>query len=59
MKRIFSVLMMCLLSSTFMSAAPGQATLTPVSATHQQAQRHRAHKAGKHHTPKRAHRRMV
>lgn len=55
MKRFFSVLMMCVLSSVFLFAAPGQATLTPVARTHQRAHRHRAHKAGRHHTPKRAH----
>jgi len=53
MKRFFLVLMLTLWSSAFVLAAPPQATLTPVKATHQRVQRHRAHKAGKHHTPKR------
>ena len=55
MKRILSVLMMCVLSSMFALAAPPHATLIPVKATHPHAQRHHAHKAGKHHTPKRHH----
>lgn len=53
MKRILLILMTCLLSSVFALAAPPHATLTPVKARHQHAHRHHAHKAGKHHTPKR------
>jgi hypothetical protein len=56
MKRCFSVLMLCILSSAFAVAAPPRATFTPVKATHHRdprVQRHRAHKAGKHHIPKR------
>ena len=41
------------LSTTAAWAAPSQATLTRVKRTHQPGTRHRAHKAGKHHTPKR------
>jgi len=53
MKRVLSALMLCVLSSAFSLAAPGHIALTPVKATHQHVQRHRAHKAVKHHTPKR------
>jgi hypothetical protein len=53
MKRVLSVLMLWVLSGTFCLAAPRQAALIPVKATHQRVQRHRAHKAVKHHAPKR------
>jgi hypothetical protein len=59
MKRILSVLMTCLLASAFAWATPPQATLTPVRATHERPIRHRAHKAGRHHTPKRHRHRTV
>ena len=56
MRRYLSVLMLGILSSAFAIAAP---TLTPVKATHHRdsrVQRHRAHKAPKHKTPRRGHR---
>ena len=53
MRRFLSVLIMCTLASAFAGATPTRTTLTPVKATHQRPQRHKAHKAGKHHTPKR------
>jgi hypothetical protein len=59
MKRFFSVLMLAVLTGTFSLAAPSEAALTPVKATHQRVQRHRAHKAAKHHSPKHSHRHGV
>ena len=59
MKRCFSVLMLAVLSSIFAVARPSDATLIPVKATHQRVQRHRAHKAAKHHRPKRSHHHAV
>ena len=56
MKRFLSVLALCGLMCSFAWASPRQASVIPVRATHQRAQRHKAHKAGKHHTPKRHHR---
>ncbi|HET6178351.1 MAG TPA: hypothetical protein VFE61_15565 [Candidatus Sulfotelmatobacter sp.] len=56
MKRLLSVLMMCVLASGFALASVPQGTLTPVRATHQPTHRHRAHRAGKHHHPKRHYR---
>jgi|CZKR01.1.fsa_nt_gi hypothetical protein len=58
MKRCFSVLMLALLPS-FAVAAPTDAALIPVMANHQRVQRHRAHKAAKHHRPKRPHHRRA
>ena len=60
MKRWFSVMLLCLLSTGFALASTPQATLTPAKWWgHQRhdprVQQHHAHKAGKHHTPKRAH----
>ena len=55
MKRFLSLLMLCTVCSGFAWAAP-QASLTPVVATHQRSSRHRPHKAGRHHRPKRNHR---
>ena len=59
MNRFFSVLMLAVLTSAFSLAAPSEAALTPVKATHQRVQRHRAHKAAKHHRPKRSHHHAV
>ena len=53
MTRFFSAMMICVLTCAFAWAVPNQASLVPVKATHQHAQRHKAHKAGKHHAPKR------
>ncbi len=58
MKRCLSLVMLALamfapLSITTAWAAPSHATLTRVKRTHQRGNRRRAHKAGKHHTPKR------
>jgi len=53
MKRFFSLLMLAVLTSAFSLAAPSEATLTPVKATHQRITRHHAHKAAKHPRPKR------
>jgi hypothetical protein len=58
MRRCFSVFVLCVFSSLVAWAAP-QATLTPVKWGHHRdprVQRHHAHKATKHHAPKRAHR---
>ncbi|MFZ1140648.1 MAG: hypothetical protein ABR881_03740 [Candidatus Sulfotelmatobacter sp.] len=59
MKRFFSALMLAVLTSAFSLAAPSEATLILVKATHQRVHRHRAHKAAKHHRPKRSHHRGV
>jgi hypothetical protein len=59
MKRCFSVLFLGLLLSGFALARPADAALVPVRATHQRVQRHHAHKAAKHHHPKRPHRHGV
>src|ERR1035441_4368065 len=40
-------------------SAPPDAALIPVMANHQRVQRHRAHKAAKHHRPKRPHHRRA
>jgi hypothetical protein len=56
MKRLLSVLITFVLASAFSWAAPQQASLIPVKARHSHVQRHHAHKAGKHHRPKRHHR---
>jgi hypothetical protein len=58
MKRFLSLLMMCLLACTFAWATPawaaaGKASLIRIKATHPRPVHHHAHKAGKHHTPKR------
>jgi hypothetical protein len=59
MKRCFAVLMLIVASSTFVSALTPHATLTLVKKTHYHRDKrvtpHKAHKAGKHHTPKRQH----
>jgi hypothetical protein len=61
MKRCLSVLLLCLLSSAFALATTPRATVTPAKwwGHHHdpRVQQHHAHKAGKHHTPKRPHRR--
>jgi hypothetical protein len=59
MKRYLSVMLLCLLSTAFALAATPHAALTPAKWGHHRdprVQRHHAHKAGKHHTPKRSHR---
>jgi hypothetical protein len=56
MKRLLALLLTLVLFSSFGWAGPSPASLVPVKATHhrdKRVQRHRAHKAGKHHTPKR------
>ena len=53
MKKFLTVFVLLLLSSVFAVADTPHATLVPVRRTHQRVQRHKAHKAGKHHTPKR------
>jgi hypothetical protein len=59
MKRCFAVLMLIVASSTFVFALTSDATLTLVKKTHyhrdKRVTRHKAHKAGKRHTPKRQH----
>jgi Ni/Co efflux regulator RcnB len=55
MKRFLSVLMLSVVASSFAWAASSAATLTPVKATHPRARHHHAHKAKKHHMPKRHH----
>ena len=59
MKRCFSVLILALLTTAFAAALPSDASLVPARAIHQRATRHHAHKAGKHHHPKRSHRHSV
>ena len=59
MKQFFSLLMLAVLTSAFCLAAPSDAALIPVRATHQRVQRHHAHKAGKHHRSKHSHHRSV
>jgi hypothetical protein len=56
MKRCFSVLTLALVTTTLAFAAPMQVRVIPVRATHQRVRHHHAHKAGKHHQPKRSHR---
>jgi hypothetical protein len=61
MKRCWSVLMLCMLSTGIALADRPSASLTSVKATHhrdKRVHRHRAHKTGKHHTPTR-HRHQV
>jgi hypothetical protein len=56
MRRCFSVLLLCLLSTAFaMAVAPRQGLTQVKWGQHRdkRVQRHQAHKAGKHHTPKR------
>jgi hypothetical protein len=55
MKRLIPVWMMVALFCGFAWSLPAEARLVPVRATHQRVQRHHAHKAGKHHAPKRTH----
>jgi hypothetical protein len=55
MRKFFAVLLMCLVPSAFVWAAP-QASLIPVKGKKDpRVQHHRAHKATKHKAPKRAH----
>ncbi|HTW56661.1 MAG TPA: hypothetical protein VMD99_00880 [Terriglobales bacterium] len=53
MKRFLLVMLMCLVGLASAWAAPRQASLVLVKATHPPVHRHHAHKAGKHHHPKR------
>jgi hypothetical protein len=59
MKRLFFLLMLAVLSCAcaYASPATSHARLTPVKSTHYRrdprVNRHRAHKAAKHHAPKR------
>ncbi len=53
MKRIFSVVILALLTTAFAMATPADGRLIPVRATHQRARHHHAHKAAKHHHPNR------
>ena len=54
MKRWLTALMLCCLFVAPALASPRHATLTPVKAHRdKRVQRHKAHKAGKHKTPKR------
>ena len=55
MKKFLSVLFTYVLAGTLAWATPQQAALTQINA-HPRAQRHHAHKAGKHRHPKRQHR---
>jgi len=52
MKRLISFLLLFAISSAFAWAAPRSAPVVPVKTTHARTQRHRAHKATKHHPPK-------
>jgi hypothetical protein len=47
--------MMVALFCGFAWSMPSQARLVEVRATHQPVQKHHAHKATRHHTPKRPH----
>jgi hypothetical protein len=53
MKKLFLLLLMCIVPSTFALADTPHASLIPVKKTHQRVQRHHAHKAAKHKAPKR------
>jgi hypothetical protein len=56
MRRCFSVLLLCLLFTAFAMASTSRPTPTQVKwGQHRdkRVQRHHAHKAGKHNTPKR------
>jgi hypothetical protein len=58
MKRFLSFLTTCFLACSFAWAVPNQgsqASLIFVKATHPPVHHHKAHKAGKHHAPKRPH----
>jgi len=55
MKRLISFLLLLVLSTAFAWAAPTRASVVPVKATHARVQRHHAHKATKHRTPKHHH----
>ncbi len=52
MKRLFLLLVACFATSACF-ADVSHASLIPVKATHPKVHRHHAHKAVKHHTPKR------
>jgi hypothetical protein len=55
MKRILALVTMCLMTVGLAQAAPtdGRASLIYVKRTHQPVNKHKAHKATKHHAPKR------
>jgi len=58
MKRVFSLLIICVFCTGVALATSSHATIVPVKWFHHQhrdprVKPHHAHKAGKHHTPKR------
>lgn len=53
MKKLFLLLLLCIVPSTFALADTPHASLTPVKKTHQRVKHHHAHKAAKHKAPKR------
>ncbi len=53
MKRLFLVLFVAVWSGAVAMAGSSHATLSPVKATHQSVQRHRTHKAARHHHQRR------
>jgi hypothetical protein len=62
MKRSFLVLILLVASGTFAVASTPHSTLTFVKSSHhhdKRVQRHRAHKTGKHHTPRHPHHHAV
>ena len=53
MRRVLLLMIAFLMASVFSWATPRQGSLVLVKATHPPVHRHRAHKATKHHAPKR------
>jgi hypothetical protein len=56
MKKVIAVAVLLMLCIAFAAADTSNASLVVVKKTHQRVIKHHAHKAGKHHTPKRRHR---
>jgi hypothetical protein len=56
MKKLIAVALLGLMCAAFAAAEVSHASLVPVRKTHHRVTRHHAHKAAKHHMPKRAHR---
>jgi hypothetical protein len=56
MKKLIAVAALSLLCTAFAVADTSHASLVPVRKTHRRVTKHHAHKAAKHHTPKRPHR---
>ena len=56
MKNLIAVAALSLIFSAFAAAETSHASLVLVRKTHHHVTRHHAHKAVKHHTPKRRHR---